>query len=392
VARRYHWALKLSAVLVSIGVALAFAELALRQSRKLSPLKLHVWDFSLNACKRCGECPEIFRNAANVNTYGLRDHDYAIPKAAGTKRILVLGDSVAYGFGLPADQAFPQQLDKLLDARVEVINAGVPGYSPYNERKLYDSVGAAYQPDLVLVQLCMNDVADPLIHWRILTDEVKVPDEAIPNPRYHQEHVLPLVEGYRTYRSYEGWRNGTPLVKLQLFELIEHSAVSRLWIPSVVQDVTVRRTRQVDGRRWPIHVTMEDSMTIDPLMDYESTEWKWLRSQLDQLRGAVEARYAKLALVVAPLSFQVAEGYPYLPQRLFERYCRENSLPCLDLLAPFRRHQGEEMFFLPKDFDFDKPSTAWDRHYRDIWHFSAAGNRVAAAALKEFIEENRLLP
>jgi acyl-CoA thioesterase-1 len=45
-------------------------------------------------------------------------------------RIVVLGDSLVAGFGLPSTQAFPAQLERALRARghaVEVINAGVSG-------------------------------------------------------------------------------------------------------------------------------------------------------------------------------------------------------------------------------------------------------------------------
>jgi hypothetical protein len=390
--RRSHWTLKLLVSLASVAIALGIAELALRRSQRLSRRYVHLWDTSYHICKTCGECPEIFRNAGKVNSTGLRDREYAVPKPAGTMRILALGDSVTYGSQVAAEESYPKLLERLFGSRVEVINAGVPGYSPYNERKLFESVGAAYQPDLVLVQFCLNDVADPLIHWKVLADEVRIPEEAIPNPRYHQEHVLTLVAGYRKYRDYERWRNASPLFHLELFKLAERSPLSRLWIPGVVQDASLRRMRKVDGRRWPIHVTMEDSMTIDRLMDYDSMEWRWLRSQYDQLRASVEAHHARLALVIAPLSYQLAPGYPYLPQRLVERYCRERSLPCLDLLPALRAHRAEQPFFTPEDFDFEHTVPGFQEYFRDIWHFTASGNRIAAAALKEFIEGERLLP
>ena len=204
--------------------------------------------------------------------------------------------------------------------------------------------------------------------------------------------MLPLVAGYRKYRDYERWRNASPLFQLELFKLAERSPLSRLWIPGVVQDASLRRMRKVDGRRWPIHVTMEDSMTIDRLMDYDSMEWRWLRSQVDQLRASVEAHHARLALVIAPLSYQLAPGYPYLPQRLVERYCRERSLPCLDLLPALRAHRAEQPFFTPEDFDFEHAVPGFQEYFRDIWHFTASGNRIAAAALKDFIEGEGLLP
>jgi acyl-CoA thioesterase-1 len=52
------------------------------------------------------------------------------PKAAAKRRIVVLGDSLTAGLGLPADQAYPSLLQQRLDANgfnYEVVNAGVSG-------------------------------------------------------------------------------------------------------------------------------------------------------------------------------------------------------------------------------------------------------------------------
>jgi acyl-CoA thioesterase I len=49
---------------------------------------------------------------------------------AGTTTVVVLGDSLAAGFGLAAEEAFPAQLHKALAARgitVNMVNAGVSG-------------------------------------------------------------------------------------------------------------------------------------------------------------------------------------------------------------------------------------------------------------------------
>ena len=50
--------------------------------------------------------------------------------AAETPRLMILGDSLTAGYGLPQDQAFPVRLEAALraeDRKVEVINAGVSG-------------------------------------------------------------------------------------------------------------------------------------------------------------------------------------------------------------------------------------------------------------------------
>jgi hypothetical protein len=76
----------------------------------------------------------------------------------GSFRILVLGDSVAYGTG-----NLVSRIDSLLNrdlkrTRFELINASVPGYTNYQELVYLKKHGAAFQPDLVGVVFVLNDL------------------------------------------------------------------------------------------------------------------------------------------------------------------------------------------------------------------------------------------
>jgi hypothetical protein len=51
------------------------------------------------------------------------------PRAGVTRRVLHLGDSMAFGFGVPRDQTFTAELERL-EPGVQHINAGVPGTAP----------------------------------------------------------------------------------------------------------------------------------------------------------------------------------------------------------------------------------------------------------------------
>jgi acyl-CoA thioesterase I len=74
-------------------------------------------------------------------------------------RILVLGDSLASGWGLPANQAFPTQLEAVLRARghsVRLINAGVAGDTTAGGKARLDWA-LAEKPEIVIVELGAND-------------------------------------------------------------------------------------------------------------------------------------------------------------------------------------------------------------------------------------------
>jgi len=73
--------------------------------------------------------------------------------------ILVFGDSIAAGFGLPQQEAFPARLEAKLRAdglAVHVINAGVSGDTTADGLARLDW-SLAEKPDLVILELGAND-------------------------------------------------------------------------------------------------------------------------------------------------------------------------------------------------------------------------------------------
>ncbi len=100
----------------------------------------------------------------DINEQGMRaDRDYAYAKPAGTKRIVSLGDSFTIGYEVDFEECFSSVLERELRAAghdVQVLNAGVSGYSNaeeylYLERELFK-----YDPDVVLVSFYANDLVD----------------------------------------------------------------------------------------------------------------------------------------------------------------------------------------------------------------------------------------
>jgi hypothetical protein len=99
-----------------------------------------------------------------INGQGMRaDHDFSYAKPPGLKRIVSLGDSFTIGYEVNNDQTFSSILEQRLRSsgiNVEVLNAGVSGYSNaeevlYLERELFK-----YSPDVVLLSFAPNDLED----------------------------------------------------------------------------------------------------------------------------------------------------------------------------------------------------------------------------------------
>jgi acyl-CoA thioesterase-1 len=79
--------------------------------------------------------------------------------ARATQKLLVIGDSITAGYGLPADQAFPVKLEAALRKRghdIEVINGGISGDTTAGGRaRLAWALHA--RPDFVIIELGGND-------------------------------------------------------------------------------------------------------------------------------------------------------------------------------------------------------------------------------------------
>jgi acyl-CoA thioesterase I len=84
----------------------------------------------------------------------------ASPAAARTIRLVVLGDSLTAGLGLPPGEAFPDRLQAALRAKgwdVEVLNAGVSGDTSADGLQRYDWAVPA-NADALIVELGANDM------------------------------------------------------------------------------------------------------------------------------------------------------------------------------------------------------------------------------------------
>jgi len=346
------WAKDALLALAATLLALGAGEVALRGARPRPRVPMSV------TC----DCPYLYAlnpRRPGISLQGLRDRDFAIPKPPGTHRILVLGDSIAYGVGVAPGETFAKVLERQLDRpgrRVEVINAGVLGYTAYNEERYYAARGRDFQPDVVVVAFCMNDVADPELHWSGTRHEVgEIPAAAIPDPAYHATHVARIL-GPRL-----------PLIG-RGSEILRRIALLR--DPRRAPSWATHLSTRVGDRLWPTYVTGEDDLDIRVLTDPESPQWRWLRGVYARLRQEVDGDGARLVILVVPLAFQLEDGYPFLPQREFARYCREARVECVDVLDAMRAHRAEGMFPPAQD------------DWADVWHPTAAGHRVIAAALE----------
>jgi lysophospholipase L1-like esterase len=107
-----------------------------------------------------------FGAGAHINVHGFRGPEIPRAKDPARRRVVTLGDSGTFGWMVTDDECYPRQLESILremytKAPVDVINAGVPGYTSLQGLRYFKGTIAGFKPDLVIVAFGGND-ADKL--------------------------------------------------------------------------------------------------------------------------------------------------------------------------------------------------------------------------------------
>lgn len=270
-----------------------------------------------------------------INADGFRGPRHARPRPDAVSRVVVLGDSVAFGYGVEEAAAFPrvleQQLaDRVPSRRIEVVNLGVGGYNPWNEAQLLADVGLGYQPDLVLAQFCINDLNDPTVHFDAQTRLAlaSVPDEAYPDPA---KRLVPRRAPSRAV----GWCAASKLCTLVLDRWLA-------WRGTEFDDAARRAA-------------------ILPVESDAGPEWRWLEARYLEMAASAAAGGARFALLAVPYAAQLDRPAPDSVQERVVSLARRHGWTVVDPLAAFRSaHAAGTPLFL------------------DWWHPTPAGHRIVA--------------
>jgi lysophospholipase L1-like esterase len=170
--RRLHAARRnLAALSVSTALTLALAEASVRI---MDPRGISYFE-EFSRFDRGAKIPDeqttyrvkpnlrgIYQGALVVtNDLGLRDRPVE-PRRPGELRILALGDSVTFGWGVAAEDRYTDRLERSLAARLgrpaRVINTGCDSYNTTEELRTLERFGDRFEPDLVTLLYVYNDV------------------------------------------------------------------------------------------------------------------------------------------------------------------------------------------------------------------------------------------
>lgn len=303
-----------------------------------------------------------------INSIGLRDREVDVPKLPGVFRVLAIGDSVTFGFGVRVEDSYPKRLEALLNAgannganRVEVLNAAVPGTALVSYLKTLREKGPILQPDLILVGIVLNDIMD--------YDAVFAPAPA-PSPR-------PSIVGTRLHEL-----NRALLLHSHLY-LLSYISLKSFLIRIGAFDINSAYDF--------------DFLAVRPPTERQARAWASSLKILSQMIDAAGDLRVPVVFVVFPLAVQMNKqtldlfrrslnlklddsALNGIPQQRLEEYARAHKVPLIDLLPSFRKSDSLALFLNNRSISHD-----WA-------HPSPAGHDLAAREILAVLQQIELLP
>jgi lysophospholipase L1-like esterase len=309
--------------------------------------------------------PGYHNPASPTNSFGLRSPEVAVPKPAGTFRILLLGDSFTFGFRAADEMVFARQLERRLRdggyTSVEVVNAGVLSYCPLLEYLQYRHHLHVLEPDMVILNFDMSDVQDHLEYSRNLVSS---------------RDGVPLYVTEPSLGQPESWLPG--FLSFQWLSKYVTAATRRT--QSAVEGVPF--ARDVDRYLWALdkgpEMDREVQATLAPILNL---------SALLAHNGIplVLATYPQPWQVSAdatplpPIRDQYAIGHNTVhlndrPFRKLEDFAARHGIAFVNATEAFRKDPKPVGLFLESDF-----------------HFTARGHALYAEVLAKFLVEHALV-
>lgn len=255
-----------------------------------------------------------------VNDLGFRGPAAPLHKTPGTLRVLCLGDSYTFGAYVDDESTWPAQLETILrekepDLDLEVINAGISGFTIVDEMAFLEEHGLQLEPDAVVLAFVLNDLAD--LTRRVSSREML----RLASEQSAGSSIGRLKARMRQTATYN-------LLFLAKAWLLQSAGAD-----PTLQEVDIRHLLKTDY----------DAETVGLFDKY--------RGQLAQMKRLLDAQGVPLVLLIIPCWEQAAQGATDQTQTRLSTMARELQIPTVDLLPSFRKidPRGRKFFNMPKD-------------------------------------------
>ena len=244
----------------------------------------------------------------STNSDGLRGaKNYDRTPPAGTRRIAILGDSYAFGYGCNDDQVVSAVLENdLNDAppvggrKSEVLNFGVSGYGQSEELILYRNKTRLYHPDTVILFYFENDIGNNVVAdiFTLGKDGQVEPTGKSYLPGTTAEQRMYTVPPLRWFFLYSQFWN---LLRNQLSALVQRHSLDQVGLKSyndgnaygvaLTRGLLLALSREVksDGARFIIFIIPNNNDPTTSNFPFTKTEWQALGMTVVDGRNVVDS-------------------------------------------------------------------------------------------------------
>lgn len=320
-----------------------------------------------------------FDTYATLNSLGYRNSEFTKEKREGSTRILIIGDSMTFGWGVSDEETYPYLLEKFLqstgNSNVEVINGGyVGGLSPDTFYVYLKNSGIQLKPDIVILNLFVwNDISDIAENsWE------KVDTSGLPERIESCCHVV----DERIFRNKViDFKYRYPLLRESHFFILLSDTLGK-YFPFF------RRSEQLSTKG---ELMMGCVLHPDCIHLFGPEEQK-LYTLITAMKQLVEQHNSKFIVVLMPVDVQLYPesgqkysrfGMKWYPQKGNEDFIQkriketllQEGISVFDLFPEFDKNRDNGYSFFPIDA-----------------HFNAEGTRIVAESVAKFLRENTFLP
>lgn len=320
----------------------------------------------------------------HTNHFGLRGAEPVSPKPAGVTRLLLMGDSYIFGFPV-ADQdtagAFIERRLRVDGYPVEVINAGVSGYSPTLQYISLRDQFLDFEPDLVVLWYDVGDLTEDLAFQKnLLLDRdgrILRCDPRFINGRYAWWEAALRHSALARYVNNKILRT---IGKIKILGLSGYLKAALRGERAKVAIARLKRAQQAeDLAAYDKFALVRPGVTVEQL----SPMWKLSASYLDKIRALCEERGIPLVLGAYPYGMlagpeEWGDGRVYWGFEKGRTYDADAYLALLGDYAAQRR-----LVFINAFPRFRAAVGTAPLFYNWDGHFTPAGQRVLAEALIE---------
>jgi lysophospholipase L1-like esterase len=288
------------------------------------------------------------------NALGLRDDPIA-PDDRSEWRILALGDSFTAGAGVEAEEAWPEQTERLLSDTsahcLRVINAGVSGYSLRQIRLLAEELLPLLRPKLVVVGVYppgADRVKDPFVFF----EGTIVRQSEVPQIAPVEDGMLHSPFGRPWARSIDLWLDRNFYLGADLMNGIQRAREGLEGHATSATPLVRAKAERILG---PL---LEEVVRLNEVAASNETTLVILLVNGQEANGDFSPDDEVLNAVIADLA-------------------DENGIPWVDPLPSLRRESGgQAVFRLPHDF-----------HWSPSAHILVAKELAKALAKPQLLRE-----